>query len=81
MSTPSMSPHVFRTRAKRKPLNYNLMVTVLVHVITWIFAAGMLWQKVNDLEKSVVDLRTEVRQHWNGTAHATSQLTAEPGSQ
>lgn len=40
----------------------KLIVTIVLAVAAWIFSAGMLWQKVNDVETDVRDIKTALMQ-------------------
>jgi hypothetical protein len=38
----------------------ELIVTVVLQLVAWVFSAGMGWQKMTDLEKSITKLSSQV---------------------
>lgn len=47
------------TKPKNSP-HLSLMLTIALAVLTWVFSAGKLWQRVDDLEKDISELQKKV---------------------
>jgi hypothetical protein len=57
----SEQTHTYEPRHSRKTPNLGLIVTVVIQIVTWVFSAGMGWQKMTDLEKAVSSLAAQVQ--------------------
>lgn len=81
MASPALSHPEHRHSHRTRKVNTGLVVTIVLQLVVWIFSAGMLWQKVNDLDRSVSELKQEVHQHWGSTAPPASHDTRISSSQ
>lgn len=71
-----MSPQ--NARQQRKP-EWQTICTIVLQVSMWVFAAGVLWQKVDDLQKTVQELKVEMKEHFSQERHANFQPTSSTG--
>jgi uncharacterized ion transporter superfamily protein YfcC len=60
MTTPQPIQRTTRQRRRSTP-QWSVIISVVIQILTWVFGAGVLWQKANDIEKAIVVLQIDVQ--------------------